>query len=267
MAKVVRYKKKTPKVQRGQRRTSISPRLLLLGLAIGAMAGYLVFELPPNIAGGPSAPTRLEAADGTNSIVGRASVIDGDTLEIHGTRIRLHGIDAPESGQFCFVAGKKTRCGQQAALALADRIGTSIVSCDPRDRDRYNRVVAVCYAGDEDLNAWMVASGWAVAYRYYSTDYAQQEENASASKLGIWQGEFIPPRDWRKGKRLAGNEVQQQPKDCAIKGNISINSGERIYHVPGGYYYDRTKITTSKGERWFCSEAEARAAGWRRSKR
>lgn len=211
--------------------------------------------------------TIVHGAAGAESLTGRASVIDGDTLDIHGTRIRLHGIDAPESGQFCSVAGKKTRCGQQAALALADRIGSRTVSCDPRDRDRYNRVVAICYARDEDLNAWMVATGWAMAYRYYSTDYVQQEERASASKLGIWQGDFVPPWDWRKGTRLAGNEVEQQPKNCVIKGNISISSGERIYHVPGGYYYDRTKITTSKGERWFCSEAEARAAGWRRSKR
>lgn len=268
--KVVRLKRQrreTSTVQRRQRQTLVSSILILLGLGFGALAGYLALDLPTNPLGGLSAIIQQVVADDSKAIVGRASVIDGDTLEIHGTRIRLHGIDAPESDQLCSVGRKKSRCGQKSALALADKIGSRTVSCDPRDVDRYNRVVAVCSAGGEDLNAWMVASGWAIAYRYYSTDYIQQEEKASASKLGIWQGDFVPPWEWRQGERLAGNEVQQQPKNCVIKGNISINTGERIYHVPGGYYYDRTKITTSKGERWFCSEAEARAAGWRRSKR
>lgn len=205
-------------------------------------------------------------AVGEQRIIGQASVIDGDTLEIHGTRIRLHGIDAPESEQLCIAKDKKFRCGQRAALALSDKIGNSTVSCDPRDIDRYNRVVAVCSAGGENLNGWLVASGWAMAYRHYSTDYIPHEQRASAAKLGIWQGAFVPPWDWRQGKRLKANEVQQSG-DCLIKGNISVSSGERIYHVPGGQYYDRTKISPSKGERWFCSEAEAQAAGWRRSKR
>ncbi|WP_310183580.1 hypothetical protein [Mesorhizobium sp. BE184] len=54
--------------------------------------------------------------------------------------------------------------------------------------------------------------------------------------------------------------------NCNIKGNVSIESGERIYHVPGQEYYSRTIIRPEFGERWFCSEAEARSAGWRRSR-
>src|SRR3546814_11326968 len=90
------------------------------------------------------------------AIVGKASVIDGDTIEIHGTRIRLHGIDAPESDQLCVVRQQDVRCGQQAAIALYERIGRATVSCEPTDRDRYGRVVAVCRAHGEDLNASMV---------------------------------------------------------------------------------------------------------------
>lgn len=141
-------------------------------------------------------------AIGADAITGRASVIDGDTLEIHETRIRLYGIDAPESDQLCTVAGKQSRCGQRAALALADKIGSRLVACQPKDRDQYDRVVAVCRAGGEELNAWMAAQGWAMAYRQYSADYVPQEKSAAASKLGIWQGEFVPPWDWRRGKRL-----------------------------------------------------------------
>jgi len=109
-------------------------------------------------------------------IVGVASVIDGDTIEIHGTRIRLHGIDAPESQQECIRRdGRAWRCGQQAALALSDHIARAAVSCVPRDRDRCGRVVAVCSMGSEDLNRWMVANGWAVAFRRYSFDYVANE--------------------------------------------------------------------------------------------
>src|SRR5262245_53106307 len=101
------------------------------------------------------APIPALAQTSAAPIVGRASVIDGDTIEIHGERIRLHGIDAPESTQPCTGAdGRAWRCGQRAALALSDRIGAHTVSCDPRDRDRYGRIVAVCSAGGVVLNAW-----------------------------------------------------------------------------------------------------------------
>ena len=93
-------------------------------------------------------------------IIGVTSVVDGDTIEIHGQRIRLFGIDAPESSQLCVrPTGERWRCGQQASLALADRIGRATVSCQHRDLDRYGRVVAVCFKGNEDLNRWMVANG------------------------------------------------------------------------------------------------------------
>lgn len=198
-------------------------------------------------------------------VAGGASVIDGDTIEIHGQRIRLHGIDVPEGAQTCQVEGKSWRCGQQASLALDGKIAGRPVSCKQKDVDRYRRIVAVCFAGNEDLNAWMVAEGWALAYRQYSTDYVGQERAASAAHKGIWRGSFVPPWDWRSGKRLAAaNDTKSG--ECRIKGNISA-TGERIYHVPGGEYYDRTQINTSKGERWFCTEGEARAAGWRRSLR
>ena len=131
-------------------------------------------------------------------LVGTASAIDGDTIEIHGQRIRLHGIDAPESRQECTRSdGATWRCGQQSALALSDRIGRSTVRCDPRDRDRYGRIIAICFKDTEDLNRWMVASGWAVAYRKYSLDYVADEEHAHAAKVGIWSGTFAMPWDWR----------------------------------------------------------------------
>lgn len=133
------------------------------------------------------------------SLTGRAAIIDGDTLEIRGRRIRLHGIDAPEGRQSCQDGeGRDYRCGRRATAALSGRIGARTVSCSQRDIDSYGRVVAVCRAGGEDLNAWLVRQGWAVAYRRYSRDYVAVETEARSARRGIWAGSFVPPEDWRR---------------------------------------------------------------------
>ena len=109
------------------------------------------------------------AAASQPMLVGIASVIDGDTIEIRGTRIRLFGIDAPEGGQTCFRAnGAAWQCGEQSAIALTRQLGRSELRCEPRGQDRYRRTIAVCFKGAEDINQWMVTSGWAVAFRRYS---------------------------------------------------------------------------------------------------
>ncbi len=189
---------------------------------------------------------------------GDVRVVDGDTLHLGGTRIRLHGIDAPEAGQTC--GGERVArwdCGAGATAALKQLVAGG-VGCTPRDRDRYGRIVAVCRSGGRDIGAEMVAAGWAVAYRRYATDYVIQEENARRSGAGLWRGTFIRPAEHRRGARQA-----EAPPDaaCRIKGNISEHG--RIYHAVGTRWYRLTRISREKGERWFCSEARARAAGWR----
>ena len=135
-------------------------------------------------------------------IVGAASVIDGDTIEIHGQRIRLHGIDAPESSQECLSSNRTPwRCGQRAALVLAERIANVSIRCRPSDRDRYGRIIATCLNGSEDISKWMVANGWAVAFRRFSLDYAQDEEQARRARRGLWEGSFEMPWDWRARRR------------------------------------------------------------------
>ncbi len=132
-------------------------------------------------------------------MIGVASVIDGDTIEIHGERIRLHGIDAPESCQTCEDAtGRQWRCGQKAALSLQDLIGHRTVTCRQRDVDRYGRIVAQCQQGDIDIGEWLVGRGLALAYRKYSKAYVAAEETASAARRGVWAGSFTAPWDWRR---------------------------------------------------------------------
>ena len=171
---------------------------LLPWVIIFALLGAIGFRLYSNYSPSPSSSV-VSTPSGQQTISGRGSVIDGDTIETHSERIRLFGIDAPENGQSCTIQGKASRVGQAAAFALADKIGGQVVECRPKDRDRFNRRVDVCFAGGEDINGWMVANGWALAYRYYSRDYVSQEEQASQRKLGIWQcNDFVAPWDWRR---------------------------------------------------------------------
>jgi endonuclease YncB( thermonuclease family) len=198
-----------------------------------------------------------------SSLEGRVTVIDGDTLEMHGKRIRLHGIDAPESGQTCASqSGKTYRCGQLAAKQMAKYTKRKTIRCNVRDTDRYGRLVAVCFADGQDINKRIVRDGFALAYRRFSRDYVAAERNAKRDKVGMWQGAFIKPWDWRGGDRLS--KTKEQKGKCVIKGNIS--SSGKIYHTPSSPWYERTKINTAKGERWFCTEAEAVEAGWRAPK-
>lgn len=142
-------------------------------------------------------PATVWAAD----ISGPAQVIDGDTIQIGRQRIRLHGIDAPESAQPCIIDVEIQFCGQQATLALDEKIARQFVTCEPRDTDRYGRIIAVCRVGAEDINAWMVENGWAMAYRQYSLDYVPLEDKARAARVGIWRGDVMPPWEFRAHRR------------------------------------------------------------------
>jgi len=222
-------------------------------------------------------------------------IIDGDTIKVvlssGPITVRFGSIDAPEMDQ---------PGGGTARAALAGRLNGQEVALDVVTQDRYERLVAVVYLGDENLNAWMVRQGHAWAYRQYldDKDYCTWEGSARSSKRGLWAlpgNERHAPWEWRSVKRgqasgytdytretvenciavmgqtasasRSATTVPTKPpaaaasSNCLIKGNISDNG--HIYHVPGSRSYDATKIDESKGERWFCTEEEASAAGWR----
>lgn len=132
-------------------------------------------------------------------LVGRAKIIDGDTIEIARQRIRLFGIDAPESEQTCLAAGEQWSCGQNATFGFSAIIERQWVHCRQKDKDQYGRIVAVCNlagTGGPDVNAAMVRQGWALAYRRYSKDYVADEDTARKAKAGLWVGQFVALWGW-----------------------------------------------------------------------
>ncbi len=139
---------------------------------------------------------------GGSGLKGRADAVDGDTLRMGDVRVRLWGIDAPERKQSCVAEGLEWDCGLLAMAALRSR--ATDVTCREKGRDGYGRVLAVCFERGEDVNAWMVSEGWALAYRRFSEDYVSQEEAAKAARKGIHRGRFVAPWDWRRGDRLSG---------------------------------------------------------------
>jgi endonuclease YncB( thermonuclease family) len=143
------------------------------------------------------ASASAQAADTT----GKARVVDGDTIHIGKTKIRLHGIDAPEMKQTCRTnKGKEQKCGELAKQALERLVRGQKVTCKGNKKDRYKRLIAVCYVGPFNISEQMVIDGWALAYRRYSKDYVRAETFAKSRREGMWRGEFEKPWVWRRKK-------------------------------------------------------------------
>ena len=193
-------------------------------------------------------------------LTGIPRVIDGDTIVLHGTIIRLHGIDAPETGQRCHgKAGKTLRPGDES-VSFMQTIANGGLTCAGTERDDYGRLIAGCRTADgADIGHRMVAEGLAWAFVRYSTSYSPAEAEARAARRGVWSMNCQPPWEFRARRWEAARQLA--PQGCPIKGNIAKNG--RIYHTPWSRDYARTRIDTAKGELWFCSEKEALAAGWR----
>ena len=144
-------------------------------------------------------PTAAEA----ETLTGKPYVTDGDTIKISGERIRLEGIDAPETKQRCKDAsGKSYDCGLVSTAALRTKIGDSSITCEGATRDRYGRFLGICYLNELDLNGWLVRNGYALAYTRYSRRYTSAEREARENGRGLWAGKFVAPWNWRRGERL-----------------------------------------------------------------
>jgi endonuclease YncB( thermonuclease family) len=213
------------------------------------------------------------------SFSGLAQAKDGDSLMVGQREVRLFGIDAPEWSQNCTRAGKPWSCGQAAADHLSKVVTGKQVRCTSMGTDQHQRTLGRCTVGAIDVNRQMVSNGYAIAYRHYSLDYISAENSAKAAKRGLWSGTFEMPSEVRHAaEEQAAKPVRSKPArsrtptvsslrssaqpsgNCVIKGNRN-SRGEWIYHLPGMPYYGRTNA-----EEMFCSEAEARAGGYRRAK-
>lgn len=173
---------------------------LLLGLGFAGLGGAALSrsgpEWQPSVIRLPTSTTKL------GTLIGRASVIDGDTIRLQGESVRFQGIDAPESRQTCKDAsGASYACGRISANALDDFLAQSRPTrCDVSGKDRYGRAIARCFRADgADVSAWLVRSGLALDWPTFSKGlYAADQDVARARRTGIWRGPFEAPWDWRK---------------------------------------------------------------------
>jgi endonuclease YncB( thermonuclease family) len=229
-----------------------------------------------------SLPSLAQAAD----VSGVPKIRDADLIQIGTSRIRLEGVDAPSVDQLCLnTKGERWTCGAAARDELIKHVENKSWTCHSSRTDRRGRLIARCEVDGEDIQKWLVANGWALAYARQSHDYETDQAAAREAKAGMWQGAFIAPWDWRiRNKKTtvlgavkppenanaillasASGAVAPSP-DCTIKGNVN-RSGECIYHQPTSRWYAQIKMQINKGTRWFCSVEEAEAAGCRETRR
>ena len=208
---------------------------------------------------------------------------DADTRKLDGKTYRLDGIDAPETDQPCLnEEGEVYPCGRVAAEKLEKFVAGRSVSCDDLRADPAypKRRIGQCSVEGADMHRWLVKEGWAVNFEPYAKGrFKEEEDEARAGHFGVWKGCFVAPQDfrrWNKGTaKLLGPSCPPDareklfpddpamPPGCEIKGKYALRAFpfRGIYHVPGCGSYRRT----TKPDRWFCSEEDAWAAGFRGS--
>lgn len=195
-------------------------------------------------------------------VEGMAAAISGDTLRINGQAIRLSGVEAPLIEQMCGERQgreRRFRCGEAALKELRELVRGKPVTCELGSTDARGTRLATCRAGTTDLAADLVTRGHIFAEAGLFAAYGRQEQDARNARRGIWKGTVERPEEFRARHIQAA--AKSAPGGCTIKGRVQ--RGEKIYVVPWSNAYRGTRVREDRGERWFCSEAEAIAAGWR----
>jgi len=268
--------------------------VLFVGIAIGNSGSKQNQQAVSNNSVSPSVSAQAEISSSTPAteiseskgvdssvLVKVTRVVDGDTIEIEGgEKVRYIGIDTPETVD----PRKEVQCfGPEASKKNKELVEGKMVRLekDVTDRDKYNRLLRYIYVGDTFINLELVKQGFAYSYSYppdikYQDQIVKAQQEAREAKRGLWNA---CPSDSRVSGSVSSPSASTSTKtptptsspatqnsngSCDIKGNIS-STGEKIYHLPGCGSYAKTVIDESHGERWFCTEAEAQAAGWRRA--
>ena len=265
-----------------------------IGLGVGAflLVGLIGADLQTNnseVKTDVAAPVETEVPE-TYQVV---AVVDGDTIKVdyHGktTSVRLIGVNTPETVD----PRKDVECfGEEASQFLRSLLEGKAVRLEPdisqSDRDKYDRLLRYIYLDGEDVSLTIIQNGYGYEYTYNvpyqkQARYRAAQTEAENGKRGLWadgvctKSEPVATKPQTPENEPANTSKPQNTapvvtapatstQHCKIKGNIS-SSGEKIYHMPGQQFYDKTVVDTSKGERWFCTEQEAVNAGWRKSKR
>jgi endonuclease YncB( thermonuclease family) len=237
-----------------------------LGMAVAGVVGLLVgiaWLLPvrttmPQLSSLVMLPTLSKTV-----VEGRATAVTGGTLRIKDKTVQLDGIEAPDLEQRCTRAGKRWRCGEAAAEALGRILRGKNARCEIGRFDASGRANGSCTIDGRDIAQQLVREGAVFASGGLFTGYGSAEREAKAQNAGLWAGEAERPSEfraklWEAAKRAA-------PDGCPIKGTVS--SDGKIYVLPWSPEYVRARVRTSRGERWFCTEAEAQAAGWKAAQR
>jgi micrococcal nuclease len=228
----------------------------------------------------PQPTPQPEVTEPAGDLYSVSSVVDGDTIKVNiagtVTTIRIIGINTPEVVD----PRKPVQCfGVEASNKAKELLTGAKVSLETDltqgDKDIYGRSLRYVFTSDgTDFGKLMIAEGYAFEYTYnlpykYQTEYKAAETYARENNLGLWSPDtcngVASPVSTGSGTNTNTNTNAGAPEGCVIKGNIS-SSKEKIYHLPGCEDYDKTVINESAGERWFCTEEEAVAAGWRKAK-
>jgi endonuclease YncB( thermonuclease family) len=198
-------------------------------------------------------------------IVGRAWATGGDTIRMGQQTVRLDGIEAPDRDQTCARPdSRRWRCGEAAQAALSRIVAGRQVHCEPVGKSEAGIVRASCTAGGTDIAGALVEGGYVLAETGMMARYRSAQAKAQQTKAGIWSGPGTPERaeEWRT--RLWNEARAKAPQGCPIKGKVAGRRGDvvKTYHLPWSPTYMRLRVVSARGERWFCSEAEAQAAGF-----
>jgi endonuclease YncB( thermonuclease family) len=226
--------------------------ILVGGPMLSSSQGITTARLIPTV----TAPKR------ESDLTGRATAVSGDLIRVNNQLIHLAGIEAPEPKQPCFKGnGKRWNCGASARTALEKIVRGKTVACTASGQDGDGRALASCRVNDVDISETLVRGGHVFAASGLFASYSTAESQAQSEQIGVWQGDTVRPKEWRAqiwedAKRIA-------PEGCPIKGYA--RASDRVYTMPWSHDYHGAKVRTVKGDRWFCSEDEARAAGFKLS--